>query len=69
MAGGYGPLDLKTKTGRLILVDKIQKKSTMAVKITWSRFIKETLFSINIKFPCGNYHNLLNPSHWKCKCK
>jgi len=69
MLGGYGPFDLKTRTGRLILANKIKKKSEMDVRIPLAKFIQETMFSLNIKRRCGNYHNLLRPSRWKCRCK
>lgn len=64
MISGYGPLDLKTKTGRHILKCDLRDKR----KIDWVRTIKETLTCINIRFKCGNYHNILKRSHWKCMC-
>lgn len=64
MSSGYGPLDLKTKTGRFILKCTLRDKR----KIEWGRMIKETLFTLHIRYKCGNYHNVLKPSHWKCRC-
>jgi hypothetical protein len=64
MSSGYGPLDLKTKTGRLILKCCIRDKK----KIEWKKTIRQTITCLNIRFKCGNYHNVLKPSHWKCNC-
>lgn len=64
MGSAYGPLDLKTKTGRFILKHCIKDKR----QIEWRRMIKETLFYLHIRFKCGNYHNILKRSHWKCQC-
>lgn len=64
MSSAYGPLDLKTKTGRLILRYCIRDKRG----IEWGRMIVETLFTLHIRFKCGNYHNVLKPSHWICRC-
>jgi hypothetical protein len=64
MTSGYGPLDLKTKTGRFILKNCINNKR----QIEWKRMISETLFTLHMRYKCGNYHNVLKPSHWKCRC-
>jgi len=65
MASGFGPYDLKTATGRLIFKDYLHGDRKHLQP--W-RFAYETLFCLHVKFRCGNYHNILSLSHWRCYC-
>ena len=67
MSSRFGPLDLKTKTGRHIL--RMDWRTKKYWKWNFVETIKQTLSQINIRFGHSNYYNILNKEHWRLIAK